>query len=193
MAVTLEEVRFIVERDTEDILDNESVINWSNMAQNDFMLRIYVPGNTTITINTTAISYPVSTDIREIRRIRRQSDIDNGINRPFYPVYTLYNGNFEVPVPFGTDDTLLIDYYRYLKFFTDITDAIDLQDRFFPLYTSFVESRYYRLPSTVNKIGAKQAELKYQDSFGIYMANKKQVADAYNIDIGIQKPAESGW
>lgn len=193
MTTTLAQIRYIAERDVEDTLDNQSVINWSNMAQNDFMLRIFVPDSTTLAINTTSLSYNVSPDIREIRRIRRQSDIDNGINRPYYPVYTLYDGVFEVPVAFDAADTLLIDYYRYLTYFDDIDDAIDLQDRFNPLYTSYIEMRYYRLPSVIAKLGLAAADARYQDSFGVYGAMKKQVADAYNLDIGIQKPKESGW
>lgn len=194
MTTSLSQIRFIVERDIEDTLDNDSVINWSNMAQTDFSLRVFVPGSTTQVITTTDLTYTLSpTTIREIRRLRLQSDIDNDINREYNPVYTFYNGVFEVPTPFTSADTLLIDYYKYLTYFTAITDLIDIQDRFFPLYTSYIEMKYYRLPSTLKKIGADEANLRYQDSFGVYNSTKKQVADAYNINIGIQKPAESGW
>lgn len=193
MTTTLSDIRFIVERDVQDTLENESIVNWANIAQNDFMLRIFVADDTTLAIDTTTLTYSLSPDIREIRMIRRQSDIDNGINRPYYPVYRFYNGNFDVPVPFADTDTLLIDFYRYLTYFTDIDDEIDLQDRFSPLYTSFIEMRYFRLPSTIVKLGAKEAELRYQDNFSIYTMTKKQVSDAYINDIGIQKPRESGW
>lgn len=194
MTTTLSQIRFIVERDIEDTLDDQSIINWSNMAQSDFSLRLFVPGSTTQVINTTSLTYTLSpTTIREIRRLRLQSDIDRKINRDYNPVYTFYNGVFEVPSPFTAADTLLIDYYRSLTFFTDIDDVIDLQDRFFPLYTSYIEMRYYRLPSTMKKIGPDESNLRHQDSFGVYSSTKKQVADAYNIDIGIQKPSESGW
>jgi hypothetical protein len=193
MTVTLSQIRFTAEEELEDHLSNENVINWCNLAQTEFLLRIIVPGNTTIDINTTDVSYTLNTNIREIRRLRLQSDLDNNINRPYNPVYTFYNGVFEVPSPFTSEDTLLIDYYAYLSSFDDISDTIDIADRFKPLYTSYVEMMYYRLPSTRSKIGEAMAQLMYEQQFGIHQSIKKQVADYYIIDKGVEKPRESGW
>ena len=192
--ITLEDIRFKVERDIQDQLDNESVIDWSNVAQNEFLLRITLPGSLTLAIDTTSISYDLSAyAIREFRRFRLQSDIDNGFNRNFNPVYTFYNGTFEVPSAFPADDDLLIDYYGNLRFFTAIDDEIDLDDRFYPLYTTFIKMMYYQLPSVVEKLGVERAEMRYQSNMNMHNVAKKQVADFYLISNGIEKPRESGW
>ena len=194
MTTTLSDIRFAVQEEIEAEISNEKVIQWCNIAQTEFILRIFIPGSTTQAINTTALSYTLTpTTIREIRRLRLQSDIDNDINRPYHPVYTFYNGVFEVPSPFGAADTLLIDYYAYLTTFTAVTNAIDLADRFKPLYTSYIKAMYYSLPSTRSAIGENAADLNYQREYNIHLSLKKQVTDFYITSIGIQKPAESGW
>lgn len=193
MATTLSDIRFIVEREIQSTLENELVINWCNVAQAELMLRIDVPGNTTLAIDTETLEYTLPVTIREIRRLRYQSDIDNGYNRSVHPVYTLYNGKFEVPEPFAQSDTLLIDYYAYLTTFTAITDEIDLDDRFAPLYTNYIKAAYYSLPSTRQSIGDAQVQQMYEQTYGYYTMIKKQVTDYYIIAIGTQFPAESGW
>lgn len=193
MTTTLSDIRFTVEQEIEDSLTNENVINWCNLAQAEFMLRIFIPGNTTLAINTTALTYPLSANIREIRRLRLQSDIDKKINREIHPVYTFYNSNLEVPVPFSAADTLLIDYYAYLKTFTATADAIDLADRFKPLYTTYNKAMYYRLPSVRKSIGEKAADNAYQLEYSVHLTIKKQVGDFYIQAIGVEKPKESGW
>lgn len=194
MTTTLSDIRFLVQEEIEDQITNEKVIQWCNIAQADFMLRIFIPGSTTLAINTTSLTYTLSpTTIREIRRLRLQTDLTNLINRPYNPVYTFYNGVFEVPAPFTAADTLLIDYYAYLTTFTTIADNIDLPDRFKPLYTSYIKAMYYGLPSTHKAIGDNAAEMNYQREYGTHLSLKKQVSDFYIKEIGIQKPAESGW
>jgi hypothetical protein len=183
----------------QDALTNEKVIKWCNEAQADFMLRIFIPKLTSLALDTTTLSYTwTPVNMREIRRLRLQSDIDKGINRPYNPVYTLYNGAFEVPAPFQKDDILLIDYYAYLTTFTAMADPIDLPDRFKPLYTSYIEAQYYITPEAVNSMPGRTARyvpwlIAYQQYSTLYEKMKKQVADFYNIAIGIEKPAESGW
>lgn len=180
-------------------LTNEKVIKLCNMAQAEFMLQIFIPGSTTLVLDTTSLTYTLSpTTIRDIRRLRLQSDIDNSLNRSYNPVYTFYNGVFEVPIPFTAVDTLLIDYYAFLKTFTDVTDTIDLPDRFKPLYTSYIEAQYYISPEAVADMPGKSSRyvpwlIAYQQYNTTYMTMKKQVSDFYNISTGIEKPAESGW
>lgn len=194
MTVTLADIKTIVEENIEDQLKDANIVNWSNMAQNDFQSRVFVPGSTTQAITTTALSYTLSpTTIREIRRLRLQSDIDNKFNRTYNPVYTFYNGVLEVPAPFPSADTLVIDYYKSLTYFTDIEDEIDLADQFSPLYTSYIEMMYFRLPSSFTRIGQTMAELRYNESKETYAVTKKMVTDTYTFQIGIQKPKESGW
>lgn len=191
---TLADVRFIAERDIEDHLDNDSVIAWANAAQNEFMLRIFIPDSLTLPVNTTDLSYDLTVEnIREFRRIRRQSDLDNGVNRPYYPVYTFYNGIFEVPVAFQTTDTLLIDFYRFMTYFTDIEDTIDLDERFLPLYTTYIKSQYYQLSSTAERIGVERASIKHQEALNAHNIAKKQVADYYIIATKPERVKESGW
>lgn len=194
MPVTIADIRFTVERNVQDTLENESVIHWCNVAQSEFMLRVKIPGNTTLAVDTSTLEYNDLPDsILEFRRFRWQSDIDNGYNRQVYPIYSWYNGKFEVPVPFPRADDLLIDYYAYLTDFTEIDDEIDLLDRFKPLYTTYIESVYYNLPSTREKIGELQAQRMYERAYAYYNSIKKQVMDFYIVSIGTQKPSESGW
>jgi hypothetical protein len=200
MTVSLSDIRFDCEQVLpENVLTNEKVIKLCNEAQIDFMLQIFVPGSTTLAINTTSLSYTLSpTTIREIRRIRLQSDITNLINRPYNPVYTFYNGVFEVPAPFQQVDTLLIDYYKTLKTFTDMTDTIDLDDRFKPLYTSYIEAQYYISPEAVSAMPGHSSRyvpwlIAHQQYTTMYQSMRKQITDYYNIAIGIQKPNKSGW
>lgn len=194
MATTIEDIRFTVERNVQEVLENDFVIHACNVAQAEFMLRVKIPGSTTLTVDTTTLEYnSLPSSILEFRRFRWQSDLDNGYNRPISPVYTWYNGIFEVPVPFPKADDLLIDYYAYLSDFTEIDDEIDLADRFKPLYTSYVEAVYYNLPSSRDRFGEQQAQRMYERSYAYYSNIKKQVMDYYIVSIGTQKPAESGW
>lgn len=198
--VTLSDIRF----DCEQILPQGSindplVIKLCNQAQIDFMFQVYVPGSTTLAIDKTSLSYTLTpTTIESIRRIRLQSDITNLLNRPYNPVYTFYHGVFEVPLPFTAVDTLLIDYYARLKTFTTMSDTIDLEDRFKPLYTSYIEAQYYISPEAVAAMPGRSARyvpwlIAYQQYFGMYTKLKKQVTDYYTNSIGIQKPLSSGW
>lgn len=194
MTTSLSDIRFTTEQNIQDSLTNDFVIHNCNVAQSEFMLRVKIPKSTTLAVTTTALTYSsLPTDILEFRRFRFQSDIDNGYNRAVYPVYTYYNGVFEVPVPFPKADTLLIDYYSLLTVFTAIANNIDLADRFKPLYTTYLESAYYNLPSTRQKLGADQAMAQYQQTYGYYQTIKKQVMDYYIVAIGTEKPGESGW
>lgn len=194
MTISLSNIRFDCEEILQDQLTNEKVIKWCNMAQADFMLRIFIPGSTTQLLNTTSLTYTLSpTTIREIRRLRLQTDVTNLINRPYNPIYTFYNGVFEVPQPFTAVDTLLIDYYAYLTTFSAVTENIQLNDRFKPLYTSYIEAQYYLLPSTRKTVSELNAQRMYDISMGIYNMMKKQVTDFYTTSIGIQKPQKSGW
>jgi hypothetical protein len=199
MTTTLSDIRFECERILPEPITNELVIKLCNQAQADFMLRIFIPGSTTLAINNTALSYVLTpTTIRTIRRLRLQSDLDNKINRPYNPVYTFYNGLFEVPTPFLRADTLLIDFYAYLKTFTEMSDEIDLPDRFKPLYTSYIESQYYLLPTTIASMPGRSARyvpwlIAFEQYDKLFQTMKKQVTDFYTTAIGIQKPAESGW
>lgn len=194
MTISLSNIRFDCEETLQDQINDVQVINWCNKATADFMLRVFIPGSTTQLLNTTSLTYTLTpTTIREIRRLRLQSDVTNSVNRPYNPVYTFYNGVFEVPQPFMSVDTLLIDYYAYLTTFTAVTQNIDLADRFKPLYTSYVEAQYYLSPSTRKNIGELQAQRMYDISIGVYSMMKKQVTDFYTISIGTQKPNGSGW
>jgi hypothetical protein len=194
MSTTLSQIRFIVEQNIQDGLDNETVINRCNIAQSEFMLRVKIPASTTLVVDTSTITYTtLPATILEFRRFRFQSDIDNGYNRSVSLIFSYYNGKFEVPAPFSKADTLLIDYYSHLTTFTDIADTIDLPDRFSSLYTSYLESVYFNLPKTRADIGEQVAQARYEQAYGYYQMIKKQVMDYYIVAIGVEKPGESGW
>lgn len=193
MATTLSDIRFKAETDIDDNLSDANVVNWCNQAQMEFMLRVFVPANTTIAINTTDVKYALPENLKSIRQLRLQSVLDRGLNVPYNPVYTIYDGYLQVPYPFDNDDTLLIDYYANLKVFSSVSDEIDLEDRFQNLYISYCKAMYYLLPATRQRMGDKLAMDFYTMQFNDYQMMKKQVTDAYINSIGIQKPGESGW
>lgn len=191
---TLSTIRFDCQETLQDEINDAMVVKWCNEGHADFNLRIFIPGSTTQLLDTTSLTYTLSpTTIRTIRRLRLQTDIDNYINRDYTPIYTFYNGVFEVPYPFSAVDTLLIDYYAYLTTFTDVTESIQLNDRFKPLYTSYIESQYYALPSTRKIVGELYAQRMYDQRYAFYLMMKKQVSQFYNLDIGVQTLNGSGW
>lgn len=187
---TLEEIRAVVEKETGP-LENEWVVNWCNDVNADIETAIFLPAPTyQISINTTDTEYPLPADIKEINRLWLQSEFDNGINREIRVPYRIYNVTISFPRPFPFDDTLNVDYYKFLDRFDDITDSTELPDRFMSLYTSYCVGRYYGLLKIQQELGELQARRNYERAAANYNATKMQVVQAYgftNPDLSIRE------
>ncbi|WP_138752762.1 hypothetical protein [Paenibacillus sinopodophylli] len=182
MAVTLGDIRSVVIRETGmTVIEHESIINWCNDANMDIGVALNVPATTfQIALTTTDLSYALPVDAKEINRLWLESDIDAGINRDLSVNYRIYNGLIEFPIAFPTLDTLNIDYYKILTYFTTETDVIDFPDRYITIYTSYCKMRYYELFSTQEKLG-QVATLNYDRSAQIYQSTKRQIIQNYSF------------
>lgn len=183
MTVTLDDIRSVVIRETGmTVIDHESIINWCNDANMDFGVALNVPAETfQITLTTTDLEYSLPIDLKEINRMWLQSEFDNGINREITFPYRIYNGKINFPVPFPTEDTLNIDYYKFLTYFDEDLIAIDFPDRYITAYTTYCKMRYYELYSTQQSIGQQVAAQNYERSAQAYQAAKRQVIQNYSF------------
>lgn len=180
MAVTLDDIRSIVTRETGiTAIEEESIINWCNDLNVDVGSAINVLGETyQIALTTTDLDYALPEGLKEINRLWLQSDFDNGVNRELKVRYRVYNGRIEFPIPFLAVDTLNIDYYKFLTYFTSGTDVIDLPDRYITLYTSYCKMRYYELQSTISQGSSLP---NYDRSSQAFQMVKRQVIQNYSF------------
>ena len=181
MATTLADIRFIIERYTGDTLDNESIVNWCNDAQAEFALNINVPDSGQITLTTSDLEYPLPAGLKVINRLWLQSDFDAGIDKVFKWQYRIYNGNIIFKQAWVQVDTLNIDFYKHLKFFTDIEDEIDLDDRFASLYTSYGQREYYDTPTAKATLNESQARKEWEKHHARYLNIRQQVIAYYAL------------
>lgn len=188
----LSEIKYILQRELQDSsIDNETVIIWCNNANSEFGTSLNIPSTTTISVpsviggilTTTDLSYSLPIDLKLINRLSLASDINNGIDREFQGSYRIYNGEIIFYTPFTQPDILNVDYYKQLKYFTAITDAIDIDDRYNTIYTAYGKMQYYGLPSTIERIGAQLANRKYQDAQIMYSNMKNAVTQQYALSI----------
>jgi hypothetical protein len=176
------DIKFILQRELQDsTIDDETVLIWCNNANSDFGVNLNIPESESIYVSTTELSYDLPDDIKTINRLSLQSDMDQGIDRAFRGSYRIYNGKIIFPGYFTQDDTLNIDYYKQLTYFTDALNAIDIEDRFSTIYTSYGKMQYYGLPSTVERLTAQQANRKQQDSQMMYQSMKNAVLQQYSF------------
>mgnify|MGYP006962708527 FL=1 len=181
MATTLENIRFTVEREIRATLENEQVIAWCNFANMDFGVGLNIPATATISLNETDLSYPEPTGLKEIVYMYLQSDFDNGINRPFKWPYRRFNGAIWFELPYREPDTLNIQYYKDLTHFTDITDTIDLEDRFSPIYTFYCLMKYYASPEAKERFGDAVARREQERAEASYYHMRDQVQSYYEF------------
>lgn len=182
MAILLSDIRFTIQRELQDsTIDNETVIIWCNNASSDFGIKLNIPTTSTIAVITTDLSYALPTNLKIINRLSFQSDIDNGVDKEFQGPYRIYNGQIIFPSYFTQAETLNVDYYKQMTYFTAITDAIDIDDRYNTIYTSFCKMQYYDLPSTIERLGVQVATRKYQDAQVAYNNMKNTVTQQYAL------------
>lgn len=179
---TLDAVRFIIQRQTGQPIEHEQVIIWANDLNMDVGAVINVPGTTyQIAINTTDLTYHLPDDLKQINRMWLQSEYDSGLDRDIKIPYRIYDGTISFPVPFSFTDTLNIDYYKFLTTYNDISDTLDLPDRYVPLYANYCMMRYYELTSTSQQIGAELAIANQQRFAQMYATVKNQVIQNYSF------------
>ena len=167
----------------ESNIDSESIIIWCNNANSDFSLNLNIPTTVATPVTTTELTYALPVDLKSINRLSFESDITRGIDREYQGSYRIYNGNIIFPTYFTQDDTLNIDYYKQMTYFTDIADAIDIDDRYNTIYTSFCKMQYYGLPSTIERMGVQVANRKHQDAQFAYQNMKNAITQLYALNI----------
>lgn len=176
------DIRFLLEREIKEAIENEDIINWANQVNADVGVNLNLPATGQIHLNTTEIEYPEPAGIKVINRLWLQSDFDSGLDREFTWSYRRYNGKFILARPFSQDDTLNVDFYKHLTYFTDIGESIDLDDRYTPLYTFYGLMKYYKLPSVIQRLGEAQARQEAQSAQGMYLNMKQQVTSLYALN-----------
>lgn len=169
MATTLSSIRFLIEREAKENVENEDIINWCNQVNIDVGTGINIPSATpqSITLLTTTIEYSLNADLKVINRLRLQSDIDDDIDRDLNIKYRIYNQKIILPNStfWVAPDTLVVDYYKHMTYFAAVTESIDIADRFTPLYT------FYGLKKIK---GTEEYERMYQNM-------KNQVISYYSL------------
>lgn len=183
MTTKISDIRYRLERETEVTFDDETILLWCNDAQTDFAADINVPATATIAINTTSLTYPLPVDLKIITRLWSQTDYNNGIDTPLSAEYRIFNGNIIFPTYFREAFTLNIDYYKTLKYFSAITDAIDIDDKFVTIYTYYCKAMYYAERKAIQGTSIRDiriAMLSAQSIMGMYTSVKKQVIQQYS-------------
>lgn len=182
MTILLSDIRYTVEQELETNIDNETIILWCNNAQSDFGAALNVPETNTISVTPTQLTYALPADLKAITRLWSQTDYDNGIDSPLQANYRIFNGNIIFQTYFRQADTIHIDYYKLLKYFTSISDAIDIDDRFITIYTYYCQSMYYAKRKSIQGTSIRDiriAMLSAQSITGMYNAVKAQVIQQY--------------
>jgi hypothetical protein len=145
---------------------------------------IDVPATGTILVSPDELYYTLpSTDLKRINRLSLQSEIDMGLNRDLPKEYRVYMGNIIFDQAFDVEDVLYVDYYKHLKYFTDITNTIDLEDRFSTLYTSYCTAQYYSLPEVVERLGENPAKRQYDKNLAQYVNIREQISAYYTLNL----------
>jgi hypothetical protein len=181
MATSLSDIRSRIERYVGEPLDNDWMIQVCNDAQAEFSLDINIQDTDQISLTTTDLSYPLPEGLKIINRLWLQSDFDAGIDKVFKWNYRTYGGNLIFTQPWIEVDTLNVDYYRNMLYFTDVDDVIDLDDRFSPLYVSYGQREWYDLPTTKKALGDAQARKEWEKHNARYLNIKQQVTSYYAI------------
>jgi hypothetical protein len=181
VTTTLSQIRFIIERNAGPV-ENESVVNWCNEAQSELIMLIEIPTSATIAVTTTDLAYTEPVNIKRINRLWLQSERDSGIDRDISKSYRRYGGKIIFERLFGQADTLNIEFYKHFTYFTDITQSIDLEDRYTTLYTSYGQAQYYDIPSVIERLGDQAARRQYDKHYARYLNIKDQIAAQYTLE-----------
>jgi hypothetical protein len=182
MTVLLSDIRDTVSQELGVIFENETIILWCNNAQSDFGASINVPATSPLSVTPTQLTYALPTDLKVITRLWSQTDYTNGIDSPLQANYRIFNGNIIFQSYFRQADTINIDYYKLLKYFTAITDSIEIDDRYITIYTYYCQSMYYAKQKSIQGSSIRDiriAMLSAQSIMGMYNSVKAQVIQQY--------------
>lgn len=175
------DVRFMIEQEVGAITD-QSMILWANQVNADIGVSINVPAiPAQIAVNTTDLEYTEPAGIKVINRMWLQSDRDSGNDREFTGRYRRYGGKLIFANSFPQSDTLNIDYFKQMTYFTDIDQNIDIDDRHGPLYASYGVMKYYKMPQVMERLGEDQARQESQLAQGMYMNMRQQALSLYAL------------
>lgn len=182
MTVLLSDIRDTLAQELGEPFDNETVLLWCNNAQSDFGASINVPATNTLSVTTTQLTYALPTYLKIITRLWSQTDYNNGIDTPLQTNYRIFNGNIIFQSYFRQADTINIDYYKLLKYFTSITDAIEIDDRYITIYTYYCQAMYYTKRKSIQGSSIRDiriAMLSAQSIMQMYNSVKSQVIQQY--------------
>jgi hypothetical protein len=184
MATTLSQIRFKIQTTVQDDISTDSVIEWCNDAQSEIMMAIDVPDSATLSVNTTDLSYAlVPTNIKRINRLWISSERSAGVDRDINVPYRIYDGSIVFAQRFSKEDTLNIEYYRHLTYFTAITENIDIDDRYATLYSSYGVAQYYDSPKVIERLGELPARRQYDKHYGRHMNIRNQISAQYTMQL----------
>lgn len=182
MTILLSDIRDTVSQELGVNFENETIILWCNNAQSDFGASLNVPETSTIAVTQTQLTYPLPTDLKVITRLWSQTDYANGIDSPLQANYRIFNGNIIFQTYFRQADTINVDYYKLLTYFTSIDNPIDIDDRYITIYTYYCQSMYYAKQKSIQGTSIRDiriAMLSAQSIMGMYNSVKAQVIQQY--------------
>lgn len=184
MTTTLSDIRFLLEKEVRGAdLDNQDIINWCNQANMEIGMNIDIPSTPqTIVLDTATLSYSLNANLKIINRLRIQSDITAGIDRALLIKYRVYNGQIIIPNVFWVaPDSLVVDYYKHMTYFTDISNTIDIDDRFEPFYTLFCKLKYHNTQPDSGKVFWRVTIAENSTMITNYQNMKNQVISYYSL------------
>lgn len=179
---TLSDIRFLIEQQIKETIEDYDVINWSNEVNAELGTGINIPSDPAEIVLSTNLEYILPEDLKIINRLRLKSIVDQGLDNEFCTPYRIYNGKLVLPrVLWIIPDTLIVDYYKHMKHFETIYDEIELPDRLRTVYTFYGFMKYYQNPLVINRVGENQARANSQRYENMYQNMKNQVIAYYSL------------
>lgn len=180
---TLLDLRYIIEKQVKDNIENQEMVNWANEVNADIGTNINIPADpVSITLTPTELEYTLPDDLKVINRLRLQSWIDQNLDIEFTTPYRIYNGKIILPrILWIAPDELVVDYYKHLSYFETESDVIDIPDRLSTVYTFYGFWKYYNMPEVLVKMGEAQARKMAELYLPMYNNMRNQVISYYSL------------
>lgn len=182
MSTTLSDIRFLVEREVGSVEDPD-ILNWCNQVNMDVGTNIDIPATPqTIVLDVNTLSYALNADLKIINRLRLQSDITAGLDIAQKINYRIYNGQIIIPSVFWVaPDSLVVDYFKHMTYFSAMTDVIDIPDRFSPLYVFYCKLTYHNQQKPMQNVNWRVAINSINVLQSGYTNMKDQVVSYYSL------------
>ena len=180
---TLLDLRYIIEKQVKDTIENQEMVNWANEVNADIGTNVNIPADAvSITLTPTDLEYTLPAELKVINRLRLQSWIDQHLDIDFTTPYRIYNGKIILPrILWIAPDELVVDYYKHLTYFQTESDVIDIPDRLSTVYTFYGFWKYYNMPEVLVKMGETQARKMAEMYLNMYNNMKNQVISYYSL------------